>query len=405
MGSVVWTATLALLGLNGAYLWQMVRFRGAWERQVALGEEVKKKPLAIEVAVAATEASRASGENETPGFSIIVAARNEADNLPHLLHDLQRQKPISGGVELIIVDDHSTDNTANIVSQAEQDLPFPVRLVRLAQLPGAPTGKKAAVQAALQVARAPWVLLTDADCRVPAGWVQAYAELAAADATARFISGPILLTGTGWLATLQGLELAGLVGVGAASIGLNRPTMCNGANLAYRRADFFAVNGYQGNEAVPSGDDEFLLHKLHATFPGSIRFLAQEAALVRTAAQPTVHQLLRQRVRWASKWRHYQTAAPQRLAVLVLLSNLTFPVGVGLWGVGVASGVGLLSAWALKLLADILFLRPVLRFLGQPQWLWWVPVLQLAYGPYALATGLLGLRGSYEWKDRRLGAK
>lgn len=403
MGNGAWTATLALLGLNGAYLWQMLRFRGAWQRQVALGGRVGRKLRAAGVAAAAAGTDPVSGDE--PGFSIIVAARNEAENLPYLLNDLRRQKPVSGGVELIVVDDHSTDNTADVVTKAAQELPFPVRLLQLAQLPGAPTGKKAAVQAAVQVARAPWVLLTDADCRVPAGWVQAYAELAATDAAARFISGPVLLTGSGWLAILQGLELAGLVGVGAASIGLNRPTMCNGANLAYRRADFFAVNGYQGNEAVPSGDDEFLLHKLHATFPGSIRFLAREAALVRTAAQPTVRQLLRQRVRWASKWRHYQTSAPQRLAVLVLLSNLTFPVGVGLWGFGAVSGVGMLSAWALKLLADVVFLRPVLGFLGRPGWLWWVPVLQLAYGPYALATGLLGLRGSYEWKGRRLGAK
>ncbi|WP_343067858.1 glycosyltransferase [Hymenobacter luteus] len=401
--SSAWIATLALLSLNGSYLWQMLRFRGPWQRQMASGGRVGGQPLVA--AVAAAETSGAPEEAETPGFSIIIAARNEAENLPNLLRDLQQQNPVSGGIELIIVDDHSTDNTARIVTEAAQELPFPVRLVQLAQVPGAPTGKKAAVQAAVQVARAPWVLLTDADCRVPAGWVQAYAELVATDAAARFISGPVLLTGTGWLATLQGLELAGLVGVGAASIGRNRPTMCNGANLAYRRADFFAVNGYQGNEAVPSGDDEFLLHKLHAAFPGSIRFLAQQAALVRTAAQPTVRRLLRQRVRWASKWRHYQTSAPQQLAVLVLLSNLTFPVGLGLWGFGVVSGVGVLSAWAIKLLADVVFLRPVLRFLGRPEWLWWVPVLQLAYGPYALATGLLGLRGSYEWKDRRLGAK
>ncbi|UOQ76719.1 hypothetical protein MUN84_19715 [Hymenobacter sp. 5516J-16] len=178
--------------------------------------------------------------------------------------------------------------------------------------------------------------------------------------------------------------------------------MCNGANLAYRRADFFAVDGFRGNEAVPSGDDEFLLHKLHAAFPGSIRFLRQEGAMVQTAAQPTVRLLLRQRVRWASKWRHYQAAAPRRLAVLVLLSNLTFPVGAGLWLLGVASGATVVAAWALKLLADVVFLRPVLQFLGRPQWLWWVPVLQLAYGPYALATGLLGLRGSYEWKGGKL---
>ncbi|UPL50378.1 glycosyltransferase [Hymenobacter sublimis] len=401
MPGVAWATALALLGVNGVYLRQMLQYRQAWRHRLSSDtEKVAEKPSEARKQAAPTSA--VDGEAAaTPAFSVLVAARNEAANLPWLLHDLSQQLPVAGGFEVLIIDDHSTDATAQVVAEAAANLPFPVRVLQLASQPSAPTGKKAAVQTGIQAARAPWLLFTDADCRVPAGWVRTYAELVAQDADARFISGPVLLTGRGWLATLQGLELAGLVGVGAASIGWEQPTMCNGANLAYRRADFFAVDGFRGNEAVPSGDDEFLLHKLHAAFPGSIRFLRQEGAVVQTAAQPTVRLLLRQRVRWASKWRHYQAAAPRRLAVLVLLSNLTFPVGAGLWLLGVAPGTAVVAAWALKLLADVVFLRPVLRFLGRPQWLWWVPVLQLAYGPYALATGLLGLRGSYEWKGRK----
>ncbi|OWP64131.1 family 2 glycosyl transferase [Hymenobacter amundsenii] len=350
--------------------------------------------------------SRRGGEGggvKSPAFSVLIAARNEAENLPHLLRDLVAQEPVPGGFEVLIVDDHSTDDTARLVREAAATLL--VRLLTLADQPGSPTGKKAAIRAAVEAARTPWLLFTDADCRLPTGWVRAYAGAVDRDTAARFISGPVLLTGAGALATLQGLELAGLVGVGAAGIGLGQPTMCNGANLAYRRADFFAVGGFAGNETVASGDDEFLLHKLHAAFPGSIRFLAEEAAIVRTAAQPTLRQLLRQRVRWASKWQHYQTRAPQQLAVLVLAANLTFPAGAGLWAAGLVPAPVVGLAWAAKLLGDGLLLRPVLRFLGRPGWLLWVPVLQLAYAPYALLTGLAGLRGGYEWKGRQVGGK
>ncbi|RSK43326.1 glycosyltransferase [Hymenobacter perfusus] len=387
-----WLWSVGLVGTAGTYLGRMLQYRRAWKRLVT----ASSVPDLSENLPAVTPAE------STPAFSILIAARNEAENLPYLLRDLAAQLPVPGGFEVIIVDDHSTDATAQVVQAAAQQLPFPVQLLPLAGQPGTPTGKKAAVQAAITVARAPWLLLTDADCRVPAGWVRAYARLVATDATARFISGPVLLTGAGWLATLQGLELAGLVGVGAASIGRNQPTMCNGANLAYRRQDFYAVQGFQGNEAVASGDDEFLLHKLHAAFSGSIRFLADPQAVVQTGAQPTLRLLLRQRVRWASKWRHYQTRTPQRLAVLVLLANLTFPVGAGLWAAGLVPGGVAGLSWALKLLADALLLGPVLGFLGRRRWLWWVPILQLAYAPYALLTGLAGLRGSYQWKGRQL---
>jgi cellulose synthase/poly-beta-1,6-N-acetylglucosamine synthase-like glycosyltransferase len=178
--------------------------------------------------------------------------------------------------------------------------------------------------------------------------------------------------------------------------------MCNGANLAYRREAFAAVQGFAGNEHVASGDDEFLLHKLHAAFPGSIRFLKNPQAIVRTAGPPTLRALLAQRVRWASKWRYYQQKAPQRLALLVLGANMSLFAGLLLLLAYQRLWPWTLAAWALKLLADALFLVPVLRFFGQRRWLSYVGLLQVAYAPYALLTGLLGLRGEYEWKGRKM---
>ncbi|WP_052694887.1 glycosyltransferase [Hymenobacter sp. AT01-02] len=404
-----WALNTLLAGqvvVAAVYLSHMLRLRHAWlhSAYVAGGQPTvetgaNENQPATEIPHAATPSL--PKDKQALAFSILVAARNEAATLPQLLHDIGQQQAIAGGFEVIVVDDHSTDATAAIVREATRRVPFPLRLLQLAaESGGGRTGKKAAVEAAVRVARAPWVLLTDADCRVPVGWVRAYAELLEQHPDTQFISGPVLLTGSGWLATLQGLELAGLVGVGAASVGVSQPTMCNGANLAYARVAFYAVEGFRGNEAIPSGDDEFLLHKLHKVYPTGIRFLRDARAIVSTAAQPTLRQLLWQRVRWASKWRHYQAAAPQRLAVLVLLANLTFPVGAALWLAGAQYSWLAPLAWALKLAADVLLLGPVLRFLGRPGWLAWVPVLQLAYAPYAVATGLLGLRGGYEWKGR-----
>ena len=58
------------------------------------------------------------------------------------------------------------------------------------------------------------------------------------------------------------------------------------------------------------------------------------------------------------------------------------------------------AAWVLKLGGDAWFLAPVLGFLGHRRWLWGIGLLQLCYAPYALAVGLAGLRGGYEWKGR-----
>ena len=200
-----------------------------------------------------------------------------------------------------------------------------------------------------------------------------------------------------------GLEFAGLVGVGAGCIGRGRPTMCNGANLAYRRSTFHAVGGYADNAGLASGDDEFLLHKMHQRHPAGIRFLAEARAVVDTPAPATWRALLAQRVRWASKYPHYHTSAPRQLALLVLGTNLSLALGLLLALVWPALGPWVAAAWALKLGADAWLLWPVLRLLKRRRWLAGLLPLQLLYAPYALAVGLAGQRRQgYHWKGRQV---
>ncbi|RTQ48832.1 glycosyltransferase [Hymenobacter gummosus] len=402
MSGTDWLGLLLTLPA-AAYAAVFLRYRRAWRG-------LRPGRMAEETAAASKPADghglNAAAGAPAPLVSVLIAARNEAAALPRLLADLRAQTwlHLAGPpFEVIVADDHSTDATAAVVCAAAADSPFPLRLLALAGLPNRPTGKKAAVEAALAVARAPWAVCTDADCRVGEGWLAAYAPYFAAEQV-QFISGPVLLTGRGLLADLQGLELAALVGTGAASIALAAPTMCNGANLAYRRAAFHEVGGFRGNDHLPSGDDEFLLHKLAARYPQGIRFVADAAATVRTAAQPTLGALLQQRVRWASKWRHYQPGGASRgLALLVLGANLSLYLLALLLLIRPAAWPWAAAGWALKLGADVAFLRPVLGFFGRRRWLGLVPLLQLLYPPYALAVGLLGLRGGYQWKGRRAG--
>ena len=375
---------ILLLVLPVVYAVVMVWLRGGWMKNEELANDNSSFLI--------------PHSSLNPQFSILIAARNEAENLPNLLRDLAAQTLSTARFEVLIADDHSTDATADLVTAAAQETGFSLRLIRL---PVTQTGKKAALLSALRVTRAPWLVCTDADCRLGPGWLAAYATLIAEHPSANFISGPVLLTGPAtFLHTLVGLEFAGLIGVGAACLARQHPTMCNGASLAYRRSAFNAVGGFADNAHIASGDDEFLLHKIHAAFPGTTFFLADAAAITRTAAPPTLRTLLRQRVRWASKWRHYQSTAPRRLALLVLGANVALAVGVGAGLIWPALWPWVLAAWVIKLGADAWFLNPVLGFFGQRKWLWGLLPLQILYAPYALAVGAAGWRGGYEWKGR-----
>ena len=375
---------ILLLVLPVVYAVVMVWLRGGWMKNEELANDNSSFLI--------------PHSSLNPQFSILIAARNEAENLPNLLRDLAAQTLSTARFEVLIADDHSTDATAALVTAAAQETGFSLRLIRL---PVTQTGKKAALFSALQATRAPWLVCTDADCRLGPGWLAAYATLIAEHPSANFISGPVLLTGPAtFLHTLVGLEFAGLIGVGAACLARQHPTMCNGASLAYRRTAFDAVGGFADNAHIASGDDEFLLHKIHAAFPGTAFFLADAAAITRTAAPPTLRTLLRQRVRWASKWRHYQSTAPRRLALLVLGANVVLAAGVGGGLIWPVLWPWVLAAWAIKLGADAWFLNPVLGFFGQRKWLWGLLPLQILYAPYALAVGAAGWRGGYEWKGR-----
>jgi glycosyltransferase involved in cell wall biosynthesis len=350
----------------------------------------------------ANEAQLPANSCSVPLFSVMVAARDEAAALPRLLAALRAQTLPPAYFEVLIADDHSTDDTTALITAAMPNVPFTLRLVAV---PPGITGKKAALAAAEVQARAEWIVCTDADCHPAPGWLRAYAEVVQAPSPTplHFISGPVRLTpGGAWFDALLGLEFAGLVGVGAGCIGRGRPTMCNGANLAFRRRIFHEVGGYADNQGIASGDDEFLLHKIHQRYPAGIRFLADARALVDTPAPSTWRALRRQRVRWASKWPHYRTQAPRQLALLVLGANISLALGLVATLSWPALRGWVAAAWVLKLGGDIWLLAPVLALLNRRQWLAALLPLQLLYAPYALAVGLAGQRGGYRWKGRQV---
>lgn len=383
MGGLAWALPAGLLLLTAWYVGVIGRRGRAWQ---ALAETVGQ------------------GSEGTITFSVVIAARDEAANLPALLADLAHQQYPVSSFEIIVADDHSTDGTAAVVEAFAATSPVAVRVLRLAELPAVGHGKKAALAAAIGAARHAWIAGTDADCRVGPRWLAALAARIQQQPDIDLLSGPVALRPDGSVfARLQVVEFAGLVGIGAASLALGEPNMCNGANLAYRRDAWHAVNRQLVGRHVASGDDEFLLHTLWARRPGSAAFVKSPEAIVRTAAAPSVGAFLRQRVRWASKWPHYRLPGVQRLAAGVFGLNLLLLVGVlwGWWWPVAAPAIG--GAWLAKLLADAWFLRQILRFQGDERhFLAAVLGWQVLYVPYVVLTALLSGRGRYAWKGRRV---
>lgn len=100
-----------------------------------------------------------------PPIVVVIPARNEAEMLPQSLRSLLKQT-YPGKFSIVIVDDHSSDNTFQVARDLSQDTDIEVVIVRGETLPEGWTGKLWALEQGLRVAatlKPEYVLLTDAD--------------------------------------------------------------------------------------------------------------------------------------------------------------------------------------------------------------------------------------------------
>jgi len=334
-------------------------------------------------------------------MTVIIPVRNEAENILSLLEDLDRQTLPAHHFEVLVMDDSSTDDTAEIVRAFAQNSNARIKLI---PLPNARTSapKKRAIETAMIQAQGKLIVTTDGDCRAHPGWLHAITACYL-HTHAKLISSPVTFTEETCLTDhLQTVEFASLIGSGAASMSAGYPSMCNGANLAYEKDAFLEVNGYDGVRHIASGDDEFLMHKIAAHYPGSVHFLRHRDAIIRTAPHRNWASFYRQRKRWASKWKHYQNKTPLVLAIYIFASNFSVLLAGGLALNGVISAPVFGGMLALKCIPEWFFLGSVLNFLEKPKSLAFIPVTQLFYPFYVCFFGLAAQQGQYEWKGRKL---
>jgi hypothetical protein len=176
--------------------------------------------------------------------------------------------------------------------------------------------------------------------------------------------------------------------------------MCNGANLGFRKKAYHSVGGYEDNLDIPSGDDEFLMHKISKKFPGSVRFLKDHKAIVTTNAHHSFHSFIQQRKRWASKWSFYTITGPKVTAIFTWIFYLLLFAGTLLAALGWYSWKILLIQWGAKLLIDGIYLESVLKFFKKRFNPWIFLLMELLYPVYVLIFGLSSNVGTYEWKGR-----
>lgn len=329
-------------------------------------------------------------------IAVIIPVRNEEATIGTLLRDVIEQQYPPEYVEIIIVDDHSQDNTLLVIEETLRQHPFlKATITSLSH-----SGKKAALTHGIALAKGNLIVTTDSDCRVNPNWLSSINQ-AFADTDCKMVIGPVAIDADEKLfSNMQAIEFASLIGVSSSLLVYNKPVMCNGANLAYRKDVFEEVNGYEGNSHIASGDDEFLMRKIVKAYPNGVVFNSLPESIVRTKAISTWQSFLNQRIRWAGKWKYNSGWLSKILALYVVLIHLgVIAIPIMFLSEIIDYEITLLLLLG-KAFLEWQFISRVTNWLGV-KWHW--PsfiVLQMVYSVYAFGVGISSNFMKAEWKGR-----
>ncbi len=335
--------------------------------------------------------------------SIIIPARNEAQNIGNCINAILAQDYPQHLFEIIVTDDFSEDGTAAAVRSFDSRH---VKLIRLSDVITARESitafKKLALGTGIAQSIGDLIITTDADCTMGNQWLRTIVS-AYEQQEAKMIIAPVdFTTDNSAVQLFQSLDFMTMQGITAAANRLKLGYMANGANLAFSRAAFDAIGGYEGTTHIASGDDYLLLVKMGAHFSNGICYLKDRKAIVHTSPQPTWRALLNQRIRWASKSGKYKDDRLTVMLIIVYLFNVWL---IALFCVGLFVSACLhlfIILLCIKIVLEIIFLLPVSRFFGKEKQLLLFPLLQPLHIVYIGLAGFLGYIGKYEWKGRSM---
>jgi cellulose synthase/poly-beta-1,6-N-acetylglucosamine synthase-like glycosyltransferase len=236
----------------------------------------------------------AGAEEGRPLVSVIVPIRNEGLRMEGLLASLGLQD--YPGAEYIFIDDRSSDKSLDMLRRFEEGR-RDTQIIVLEENPG-PNHKQYALCRGLEAARGRLILLTDADCEVPPGWIRSMVFRMADERTGITI-GPVFKKpgGKSFLYLYQCFDHAIRYMYLAASTGLGAAGGGFGNNLIIRREALEAVGGY---EAVPPSptEDAALISLIRGASPYRIRSACGGDVHVLTGSEKSWKDLVNQTLRW-----------------------------------------------------------------------------------------------------------
>jgi cellulose synthase/poly-beta-1,6-N-acetylglucosamine synthase-like glycosyltransferase len=331
------------------------------------------------------------------GISVIIAFRNERENLPRLIASLEKQVYPAAFYEIILADDHSDDGSVEFIKEYIKSNP----LFKLCSNNMQETGKKAALLKGIATSSFELIVTTDADCVMGKRWLSTIADFYQENHPAMIIGLVDIFGDKGFFRNFQEIEFLSLVASGAGAAAGQKPVYCNGANLAYEKAIFLGY-GDPFRKNIVSGDDTLFLLNIKKDMKKRVMLLKSASAIVHTTGVSSWSHFFNQRRRWISKTRFYKDPEVVFITWLVFLVTLMMVYSMSLF----VSGI---NVWLFpvmftgKTLIDFLLLKSFMKFYRKNPPGWNFILFSLIYPVYVIVVACSCIFFRYTWKGRWYG--
>ena len=354
--------------------------------------------------IAWNKISESKEVNYNDTVSVVVACRNEETNIKNLIKDIMNQNFDKYRFQMIIVDDHSEDKTLEILYEESEKW----NNLHIICMNNDEIGKKNSIRKGIEFANGDVILCTDADCRVGGDWIKTMLSCFT-NKRIKFVAGLVKFSSENtFLNKFQSLELISLVSSGAAAIQRKKSTICNGANLAFRKKEYNDIPLDIFHDF--STDDVSLLYYFKKHYKDGILFSKDLDSIVETNSNPNLISQFQQKLRWISNSKNIRDWQSVYVASVVFLMNSLISILLVLTLLSIFSGyeeiyiilINLFVAVFIKYVTDYLFLKQVLDFFRRKDLLIYLLPFEIINAIYTVVIEPLSLVYSPKWKGRRI---
>jgi len=326
--------------------------------------------------------------------TIILAARDEETNLPDFLESLLGLSFPKQHLQVILVDDRSSDRTGKIFDEMASRYPH-IQVLHITEINNYLSGKENAIHRAMEMATGEFIFLTDADCILKEHWVENM--LAYFDEDTGIVCGQTYLASRHGRHTLwegvQALDWAYLLTAAAGATGLGKPSSCIGNNMALRKKAYFQVGGYP-HIGFNVTEDFALIQRVCERTNWEIRFPIHPGTTVISYPEPTLKDFFRQRKRWVVGGKTVRFFG-LLLMLISFLNHFLLPIALFLPGFYTTATSGFFLIFTIDVFLLLRTLIPNRKLLL----LSFFPFFEIYYFLYTTVFAFFGLSNSVYWKN------